>query len=163
MPYMAQTDFIVRELAPTETHDLRRRVSAAGRISLPTMHHELDEAPGSWHLGAVDSKGRVVAISTFFQQQCPNRPEVSAAYRLQFMAVEPSLQRDGLGTLVLTEALQRLRTSGVSLLWATARPEVVPFYQRFGFSVIEEADPEQPAGVAPQPVMVLELETPGGH
>lgn len=163
MPHMAQTGFTVRELAPTETHDLRRRVSAAGRINLPTWDHELDEAPGSWHLGAVDSKGRVVAISTFFREPCPNRPEVSGAYRLQFMAVEPSLQREGLGTLVLTEALRRLRASGVSLLWATARPEAVPFYQRFGFSVNETANPDRPVGLAPQPVIVLELGAQSGH
>ena len=160
---MAQTEFAVRELAPTETHDLRRRVSAAGRINLPTWDHELDEAPGSWHLGAVDSNGRVVAIATFFMEQCPHRPEVAGAYRLQFMAVEPSLQRGGLGTLVLTEALQRLRASGVSLLWATARPEAVAFYQRFGFSVNETADPDRSVGLAAQPVIVLELGAQAEH
>lgn len=160
---MAQADFTVRELAPVETHDLRCRVSAAGRIVLPTWEHELDEAPGSWHLGAVDSKGRVVAISTFFREPCPNRPEASGAYRLQFMAVEPSLQREGLGTLVLPESLQRLRALGVSLLWATARPEAVPFYQRFGFSASATAEPDRPVGLAPQPVIVLELGAQSGH
>jgi GNAT superfamily N-acetyltransferase len=127
-------EFTVRELSPVETHDLRRRVSAAGRISLPSWDHELDEAPGSWHLGAVDSAGTVVAMATFFQLPFPYLPEVGGAYRLQFMAVEPSLQRAGLGTLVLTEGIRRLQSSGVPLLWATARPEAVPFYQRFGFA-----------------------------
>lgn len=109
-------EFSVRELSPIETHDLRRRVSAAGRISLPSWDHELDEAPGSWHLGAVDHRGTVVAVATFFQLRCPHQPEVAGAYRLQFMGVEPSLQRAGLGTLVLTEGLQRLRSSDVPLL-----------------------------------------------
>jgi len=56
----------VRELPPIETHDLRRWVSAGGRISLPSWDHELDKAPGSWRLGAVDSDGEEVAIATFF-------------------------------------------------------------------------------------------------
>jgi len=138
-----------------ETHDLRRRVSAAGRISLPSWDHELDEAPGSWHLGAVDSAGAVVAMATFFQLPFPYRPEVGGAYRLQFMAVEPSLQRAGLGTLVLTEGIRRLQSSGVPLLWATARPEAVPFYQRFGFVVGLALEPEN----TDQPTILLDLTT----
>ena len=140
-------EFSVRELSPIETHDLRRRVSAAGRISLPSWDHELDEAPGSWHLGAVDSQGTVVAMATFFQLPYPYQPEVAGAYRLQFMAVEPSLQRAGLGTRVLNEGIRRLRSSEVPLLWATARPEAVPFYQRFGFAVgpvLESETTDQP-------------------
>lgn len=148
-------EFSVRELSPIETHDLRRRVSAAGRISLPSWDHELDEAPGSWHLGAVDSRDTVVAMATFFQLQYPRRPEVGGSYRLQFMAVEPSLQRSGLGTLVLTEAIQRLRASEVPLLWATARPEAVPFYQRFGFAVGPALESES----TDQPTILLDLTT----
>ena len=51
----------VRELAAVETHALRWSVSADGRTDLVTVHHELDDSPGAWHLGAVDETGRVVA------------------------------------------------------------------------------------------------------
>jgi predicted N-acetyltransferase YhbS len=146
-------EFTVRELSPIETHDLRRRVSAAGRIRLPSWDHELDEAPGSWHLGAVDSQGKVVAIATFFQLSCPYQPEVAGAYRLQFMAVEPSLQRVGLGTRVLIEGIRRLRSSDVPLLWATARPEALTFYQRFGFAV----GPALESETNDQPTILLDL------
>ena len=78
---------------------------------------------------ALHRRSRVFSPSAGYQ------PEVAGAYRLQFMAVEPSLQRAGLGTLVLTEGLRRLRSAQVPLLWPTARPEAVPFYQRFGFAV----------------------------
>ncbi|MFI5281522.1 MAG: GNAT family N-acetyltransferase [Candidatus Dormibacterales bacterium] len=145
--------FSVRELSPIETHDLRRRVSAAGRISLPSWNHELDEALGSWHLGAVDSQGTVVAIATFFQLPFPSQPEVAGAYRLQFMAVEPLLQRSGLGTLVLTEGVRRLQSAGVPLLWATARLEAIPFYQRFGFAVFPALESE----VTDQATILLDL------
>jgi hypothetical protein len=50
----------VRELAAEETHALRRAVSADGRADLPSMQYELDNAAGSWHLGAVDTMGRVL-------------------------------------------------------------------------------------------------------
>jgi GNAT superfamily N-acetyltransferase len=101
------------------------------------MHYELDDAPESWHLGAVDSAGRVMAISSFYRRACPVKPEVPDAVLLQFMAVDPSVQRQGVGTAVLAEALRRLRSSGATLLWASARDNAVPFYVRFGFTVLE--------------------------
>ncbi len=93
-------------------------------------------------------------MATFFQLPCPYQAEVAGAYRLQFMAVEPSLQRTGLGTLVLTEGLRRLRSSNVPLVWATARPEAVPFYQRFGFSVVPASELDAEAS---QPTILLDL------
>jgi predicted N-acetyltransferase YhbS len=129
--------FRVRQLAAAETHALRRAVSADGRTDLKTMQHELDEDADSWHLGAVDVAGRVVAISSFFRQRNPATPDVADAMRLEFMAVDPSVQRQGIGSAVMAEALHRLHSAGVPLLWATARDDAIPFYERFGFSVVE--------------------------
>jgi GNAT superfamily N-acetyltransferase len=133
--------FEVRELAASETHALRRAVSADGRTDLPTMQYELDDAADSWHLGAVDSTGTVVAISSFYRQTCPNRSEEPDPVLLQFMAVDPAVQRQGIGSAVLAEALRRLRSAGVTLLWASARDNAIPFYERFGFSVPRQSDP----------------------
>jgi hypothetical protein len=88
--------FEVRELASEETHALRRAVSADGRTDLPSMQFEHDDAAGSWHLGAADSAGSVVATSSFYGETCPARPDVSSAVVLQFMAVDPSVQRQGI-------------------------------------------------------------------
>ena len=129
----------MRELAADETHALRRAVSADGRTDLPSMHYELDDAPDSWHLGAIDSAGTVVAISSFYHEVCPLRPDVPGAVLLQFMAVDPAHQRQGIGSAVLEEAMRRLCTSGATILWASARDNAVPFYQRFGFTVVEES------------------------
>jgi len=64
----------VRELAAEETHGLRRVVSADGRTDLPSMRYELDDAPGTWHLGAVDPAGHVVATSSFYVVPFPTGP-----------------------------------------------------------------------------------------
>src|ERR1700674_4378606 len=111
----------VRELAAEETHGLRRSVSADGRADLPSMHHELDDALGAWHLGAVDAAGRVVAISTFNLVAYPIRPEAQPAVELRFMAVDPAVQGRGIGGAVMTEAIRRLKATNAILLWATAR------------------------------------------
>jgi len=66
--------WIVRELAAEETHGLRRVVSADGRTDLPSMRYELDDAPGTWHLGAVDPAGHVVATSSFYVVPFPTGP-----------------------------------------------------------------------------------------
>jgi predicted N-acetyltransferase YhbS len=127
----------VRQLTAEETHALRRAVSADGRTDLPSMRHELDASPGAWHLGAVDRTGRVVAISSFYAVPCPFRPDAHPAVQLQFMAVDPAVQRRGIGGAVLTEAIRRLTATDAVLLWASARDTALPFYERFGFTTIE--------------------------
>jgi len=139
----------VRELTAEETYALRRAVSADGRTDLITMHHELDDSPGAWHLGAVDEAGRVVAISSLYAVSCPRRPEVQPAVQLQNMAVEPALQRQGIGSAVMEEMLRRLRVTDAVLLWASARGSALPFYERFGFQVsgpefVEDGIPHTP-------------------
>jgi hypothetical protein len=76
----------VRELAAWETHALRRTVSADGRLDFSNMRHELDATAGSWHLGAVDASGHVVAISSFYLVPCQldqglNRPSNFSSWR----------------------------------------------------------------------------------
>ncbi len=55
------------------------------------------------------------------------------------MAVDPSVQRQGIGSAILTEGLRRLRSLGAMLVWASARDNAVPFYERFGFAVVADS------------------------
>jgi len=125
----------IREITAGETHNLRRAVSADGRTDIPSMHHDLDDTDGAWHLGAVDESGRVVAISSFYLDHYPLKPDVPHAVQLAFMAVDPAVQRKGIGSAVMTEAIRRLKATDTTLLWANARDNALPFYQRFGFVV----------------------------
>ena len=147
----------VRELAPEETHDLRRRVSADGRTDLVSVRHELDDAPGAWHLGAADAGGRVVAISSLYPVPCPLRPGARPAVQLQNMAVEPALQRSGIGSAVMAEVIRRLRATDAVLLWASARDAALGFYERFGFRVIEGSGTTGPETGRPHHLIELGL------
>ena len=151
----------VRDLAPEETHDLRRRVSADGRADVPTFHHPLDDSPGAWHLGVVDAGGAVVGISSYYRVPCPSRPGVEPAVQLQFMAVAPVLQRHGAGSAILAEALRRLRREGIRLVWADARDVAIPFYERFGFVTIDGTG-HTPGSGRPHHLIALDLTAPGG-
>jgi predicted N-acetyltransferase YhbS len=148
----------VRDLAPEETHTLRREVSADGRTDLPTMRYELDDAPGAWHLGAVDRRGGIVATSSFYPVACPLVPEAQPAFQLQFMAVDPALQRRGIGSAVMAEAIRRLRATHTILLWASARETAVRFYERFGFRTLEGSGFTPATTGRPHLLIVLELQ-----
>ncbi|MBO0838869.1 MAG: GNAT family N-acetyltransferase [Actinobacteria bacterium] len=154
------TEWIIRELAAQETHPLRRAVSADGRTDLPTMRHELDGSPGAWHLGAVDTAGRVVAISSLYRVPSPHRPASRPAVQLQFMAVDPAMQRRGIGSAIMAEILRRLEATDAVLLWANARDLAVPFYRRFGFEVVEGSSYRPPETGRPHRIIELDLSRP---
>jgi predicted N-acetyltransferase YhbS len=147
----------VRELAAEETHHLRRTVSADGRTDLPSMHHDLDDTAGAWHLGAVDESGRIVAISSFYFDADPLQPDARPAVQLAFMAVDPAVQHAGIGTSVMTEAIRRLRASDAVLVWANARDSALPFYAKFGFRAVPESEYPLPQSGRPHHLIELDL------
>jgi ribosomal protein S18 acetylase RimI-like enzyme len=53
--------------------------------------------------------------------------------------VEPDLQGQGIGSLVMREYVRRLDENGEASYLETEKPENVALYQRFGFEVVEEA------------------------
>jgi predicted N-acetyltransferase YhbS len=150
-------EWTVRELEAEETYALRRAVSADGRTDLPSVRHELDGTPGTWHIGAVDGTGRVVAISSLYPVTCPLRPRAQPAVQLQFMAVEPKMQRRGVGSAVMAEIVRRLKATDAVLLWANARDNALPFYRRFGFQTVEGSGFAPPQRGRPHHVIELDL------
>ncbi|MDQ6771813.1 MAG: GNAT family N-acetyltransferase [Candidatus Dormibacteraeota bacterium] len=129
------------------------------------MRHEFDATPASWHLGAVDAAGRIVATSSFYAVPYPLRPEAQPAVQLQFMAVDPMVQGRGIGSGVLTEAIRRLKATGTILLWASARDAALPFYARFGFTTIEWSGFTPSQTSRPHHIIELDLAPSGspGH
>ena len=105
----------VVELSAANTHDLRRRVLRVGTV---TTSVDFDGDDGAVHLGVmVDSD--VVAVSSWFDRRHPDRPGV-VGRQLRGMAVEPSLAGAGLGSLLLSAGLERMRSDGAGLVWARA-------------------------------------------
>jgi GNAT superfamily N-acetyltransferase len=150
--------FIVRPLEVGDTYVLRRDVLRGGAPQA-VVHYDTDDDPATWHLGAVDDDGHVVATSTFFPQPCPV-PELDVpghgAYRLRSMAVEPRWQGTGVGRAVLRAALIRLDTDGVDVVWANARDSALGFYERCGFEVVGSSFIDADSGL-PHTVVVRRL------
>jgi predicted N-acetyltransferase YhbS len=73
------------------------------------------------------------------------------------MAVEPVVQRRGIGSAVMTDAIRRLKGTNAILLWASARDIVLPFYGRFGFTTIEGSGFTPPQTGRPHHIIELDL------
>jgi GNAT superfamily N-acetyltransferase len=136
----------VRMLVVEETYDLRRDVLRGG-ASGAVVHYPTDDHPSTWHFGATDEDGNVVATSTYFAEPCPLHPDVGGAIRLRSMAVAPGHQGQGLGAVVLERALERLGERGASLVWANARDGALGFYARCGFEVTGRSFVEAETGL----------------
>jgi GNAT superfamily N-acetyltransferase len=75
------------------------------------------------------------------------------------MAVDPAMQGRGVGGAVLTAAILRLRAVGATLLWASARDRALPFYERFGFTVVEGSGFAPAQTGRPHHIILLDLES----
>jgi GNAT superfamily N-acetyltransferase len=115
---------LVRVAPVSQTIDLRHRVLRAG-LAVETAHFDGDDEPDAIHLVA-ELDGRVVGCCTLIR-----RPfEGAAGWQLRGMAVEPGLQRRGIGAALLARA-HALR--GGEGLWCNARVPASGFYRSHGW------------------------------
>ena len=126
----------VVEITVEDAYELRRSVLRDGTPSDEVRFPE-DAVAGTFHIGARDGDGRLVATSTYTPSPCPHRPGVEA-YQLRGMAVAHAWQGHGVGRAVLDAAAHRIRATGARVLWAWARDSALEFYERFGMTVVGE-------------------------
>jgi GNAT superfamily N-acetyltransferase len=135
----------VEEVPAEATHDLRWRVLRNRRPGAAVVFPE-DARPGAFHLAVRDDTGTVLAVASFSPEATPYRP--GPAVHLRGMAVDPPFQRHGLGRLLITTVVERLRADGVAVLWCNARDSAAGFYARLGFEVAGEGFVPPESGVA---------------
>src|SRR5580698_8562423 len=113
------------------------------RPTEPVVEPDWHEVPGIHHFGAYDGD-ELVGCATVFPSAYDGEPD---AWQLRGMAVVPDRQGQGIGAIVLAEAIETVRASGASLLWANARVTALRFYERLGFDVVGEVYDYGPAGL----------------
>ena len=143
----------VEDIPAEATHELRWRVLRGSRPGAPVVFPE-DSRPGAFHLGVRDD-GALLAVASFSEEATPYRPGRSAV-RLRGMAVDEPSQHHGIGRLLVTTVVDRLRAGGVDVLWCNARDSAGGFYARLGFEVVGEGFVLPESGIAHH-VMVLDL------
>ena len=144
---------IVEDVPAKATHDLRWRILRGSRPGARVEFPE-DTRPDGFHL-AVRHDDTILAVASFSTEATPYRPRRSAI-RLRGMAVDGPFQQHGIGRLLVTTVVDRLRTEGVDVLWCNARDSAAGFYARLGFEVEGDGFVLPESGIAHH-VMVLDL------
>jgi GNAT superfamily N-acetyltransferase len=131
------SDIDVRFARPEEVLDLRHAILRHG-LPRETAIFPGDDDPDTRHFAArVDGPGgAIVGCVTLHLNDWKGEP----AYQLRGMAVDPSLQRRGVGRVLLeaVEAFVRSPASPTRLLWCNARTPAVPFYGTHGWQVVSD-------------------------
>ena len=138
-------DLAVVELAPADTHELRRRV-LRGDDPTATVVFDADDDPRTVHLGIRDRSGRLVAVSTWLPRPSPVDP-LPTDRQLRGMAVDDGLRGSGIGAVLLTAGVQRAFDDGATAVWANARDTALTFYGRHGFTVVGDGFVDPTTGV----------------
>jgi len=115
--------------------DLRYRVLREP-LGLPrgSEQDEADHYPNTRHLVWVEDG---VALGCL---QLQASPEERVA-RLRYMAVDPSVEKQGIGRLLIDLIFQIAKEENYTLLTLHARENAVPFYKACGFTQFEELAP----------------------
>jgi len=143
---------VVRRATVDEIMPLRHAVLRPG-YPLEASHYAEDDV--AVHISAWED-ATLVGCATVFADPWLGPPEVADAWRLRGMAVDPDLQRSGVGTQVLSEAVAAARDAGAPVIWANARTTALGFYLRHGWRVAGEEFLASDTGLPHHPIL-LEL------
>jgi GNAT superfamily N-acetyltransferase len=120
--------------------DLRHRILRAG-LPPESARFDGDEAATTLHFAAfaiADSGGegeKAVGCLSLMLNSWEGEP----AWQLRGMAVDDSLQRRGLGTVLIQQAEEAAAAEGkAGWLWCKARVPAIGFYQKHGWKVVSE-------------------------
>lgn len=114
-----------------------------------------DDDAETFHLGAVDESGAVLAILSMYRHaQPPADPgDEPRAWRIRGMASVPQSRGTGLGRRLVETARDRAWEVSPDPIWCNARENAFGFYEKLGFVIV--GDLFEIEGIGPHAVMVL--------
>ncbi len=119
---------------PADVVALRHAVLRPGK-PVETAIFDGDQAPTTLHFVARDPNDAIVGVVSYFANQYTAMPQRSAL-QLRGMATDASLQRSGIGRILVQASVQSLRERDLcDLIWCNARESAIGFYTRLGFFV----------------------------
>jgi len=127
-----EPQIIIQQVEPGRIIDLRHAVLRAG-LPRESAIFAGDDAPQSAHFAAIRDQAVVGCVSLLLNNW-NNQP----AWQLRGMAVQPSLQRSGIGSQLLNAVDQHVLASPVKLLWCNARVPAAGFYRRHGWEIASD-------------------------
>lgn len=86
----------------------------------------------SEHLMCIDESGEIIGV-------CRVHFNSETEAQIRYMAVQPSLQMRGAGKMLAVNAIEIAKLRGAKRLVLHAREQVVGFYEKCGFKVVEKS------------------------
>lgn len=124
---------IIRREPVEKVIDLRWKILRAG-LPRETANFDGDLEPTTTHLVA-SIDGKIVGCVTILRRPWQDQP----AWQLRGMAIDPMLQRSGVGRKLIEEVERIVREQKYSLqLWCNARSPAKEFYRKLGWQTVGE-------------------------
>ncbi|MCU1530210.1 MAG: GCN5-related N-acetyltransferase [Frondihabitans sp.] len=122
------------EVPVAVTYPLRERLLRHDREDLD-LHMADDDVPGAFHLAVLDPPSTPIGVASLVPTP-PSFAVALPAWRLRQMAVHPDFQHSGIGSVILNDAIARLRHLGAATLWAESRDTSLEFYVGHGMTPV---------------------------
>ncbi len=144
----------IREISAAETRPVRQRVLRPHQRPEELVYPG-DDDEDTFHLGAVDASGRVLAVLSMYRHaQPPSEPlGEPRAWRIRGMASIPEARGTGLGRRLVAAARDRVWSESRDPIWCNARQNAFGFYEKLGFEIVGSVFEIEHIG--PHAVMVL--------
>jgi [ribosomal protein S5]-alanine N-acetyltransferase len=126
----------IEQIKPEDTRVLRFKVLWPHKPDVESCVIDIDHRSDAIHLGACKD-GEIVGVCSLFEMSTPKLSDVRQ-YRLRAMATDPDVRGSGAGRMLVEEALRIVKSGGYNVLWCDARAVALGFYEKLGFSVIDE-------------------------
>ncbi len=120
-----------------QLRELLLRKPLGKRLNIIGIRHEYKQHT----LGAFDDLDDLLAVVML-------KPKSGSTVQLRQMAVKESVQRQGIGQLLVQAAIDLATKSGYEKITCHAREPVIPFYEKSGFKV--KGEPFEELGILHQ-------------
>jgi predicted N-acetyltransferase YhbS len=155
---MSNTDYIFRQAGPEEAAAVTELINEAFKVELQFFSKDRIDLSGvREHM----EKGTfIVAERDGKLVGCVYTELRDEKGYFGLLSVAPSEQGRGLGARLITESEDLCREAGRRIMYLNTvnlRPELPPFYEKFGYAVVREDFPEQdPSALQPYHFVVME-------
>lgn len=127
-------NYRIEPAQPKDVVALRHAVLRPGK-PVETAIFEGDDAATTLHFVARDLQDEIVGVVSYFANSYAAMPE-RKSLQLRGMATNSSLQRSGIGRILVQASVQSLHERQLcDLVWCNARQSAIGFYTRLGFFI----------------------------
>ena len=126
----------VRIISAQETRPLRHLVLWPHIEKTEDCVIDIDNREDAIHIGAFEND-QLISVCSLFELSS-QRINQAKQYRLRAMATHPNFRGMNAGKRVVQFALELTRNKGFDVLWCDARQVALGFYEKMGFTLIDE-------------------------